>query len=196
MLNRIILITALFSTSLLFSAQEEVRHSFKLGVGFSGYPIGHGIAIDIATPRLFSITSDEGKRRSDIHLQLGVEDLLLPNSVTVAGQTVSVSTFVFNLGFKGQMIPHEGVISPYSLLAMDLLLPDSRTSTKSTAFGLRVAFGCDFFFRRGEDSFLGTSDSSFFVEGAVFFWSHALDKVGPTDWFNGFAPRVGFRAHF
>ena len=60
-----------------------------------------------------------------------------------------------------------------------------------------IAFGCDFFLQRDQQSFLGTTDSSFFIEGNLLFFHSRLDLVaGQPNILGGFVPRVGIRSHF
>jgi hypothetical protein len=179
------------------AANEETRHGFKLGAGFSGYPSGWGIGLDITFPRMFSIHPGGLPRHSDFHFFLGLDSVTLPNAVPGLLGTLSANNVIFMGGLKGQMVANGSIVIPYTKVGLDIALMDSALVSSSTSAALRAGFGCDFIFSRGEDTWLGMQDVAFFAEGDLVFFHKRADKLtGSPHVLEGFVPRVGLRSHF
>lgn len=180
------------------TATEDLpRHSFKLGVGFSGQPGGYGLGLEVDFPRLFSVRPEGARRRSDILIYLSAEEVYLSNILPSSEGMTSSMLGVFSAGLKTQMVPDSGVMSPYVKLGVDVALLNSNLATNKTSVGMRAGFGCDFIIDRGQDTFLGMQDAGFFVEGDIILLHRRADKLaGAQTLLEGFAPQVGFRSHF
>ncbi len=182
-----------------FSAESEGRHSFKIGTGFSGHANGSGIDLDISSPSLFEIRSQNGKARTHFSLYLEAGDEWVTNFYQSAGVFKTVHNGMLGAGIRMQSAIAEAtaILSPYSEIGAEAFILSALLSSKRVDFGFRVGFGCDLFFIRSVDGWLGTSDSSFFVEGNLYFFHGKMDAIaGSPSLREGLAPRIGMRSHF
>ena len=197
MKNLLFLALLITILSPLVALPTEERHSLKLGIGLSGGARVDGFVLDFVSPRLFSINFEEYKRHSDYHLFLEASYQAVHGLNDAAGPVPAEFQSLLTIGTLAQVVSNDGPISPYTKIGLDIAFPSSRISTKSTSFGLRVAFGCDFIFSRAEKTFLGTSDSSFFLEGGIVYLHQTADRLpGSPAFLDGFIPKVGLRTHF
>ncbi len=192
-------VAILFSVTSLFGAEPNGPHATKFGVGFAGQSGELSIHAELATPSLFLFKTNNDKMRTDFHLYFEVGDHYVNNLAQLSGLFYTVNNGILSSGLRMQntLLDGSGVVSPYSTIGAELAFVSATLATNNTSLGLRVGFGCDLFFVRGVDTFLGTSDSSFFVEGNVTLLHRRADKIaGEPRWREGFYPRVGMRTHF
>ena len=196
-----IAILFLLSVGPAFAAGEKesnkVKEAIKVGIGFGGSSGSYDINFDIATPSLFSIVRGDAKGRSAIALVLLGGNRFFNNIQKGSGLFTGISSPTFSLGVRSTLqIPDISTVF-YTIIAADLSFMDAAVSTKSTNWGVLTTFGCDLLIEKNTVTFLGISDSSFFIEGNIHLFHSRLDTaLGQPNILDGFFPRVGIRSHF
>src|SRR5438105_311377 len=118
------------SSIYLNAAVTDQNHSPKIGIGFGSYSTGYGMSLDFTSPRLFSFNSYKEKARSSVYTYMDIGEQLVNNLSIPGSSRTSASNIVASVGLKGQVTPLEsGIISPYSLLGLDIAVLDSNIST-------------------------------------------------------------------